>query len=252
MTPISGNSMTVNGNAEASRVNGSRFGGVQSYWAGEAAQYTASKPTFYQVNLKLHKCTALVYVTDELLEDAQALEGYINRVAPAEITFRINDALVNGTGAGMPLGFLNAPCKVTQTGVATGSAANTICAQNITDMWIRLYAPSRRNAVWVMNQDAEGQLDGLKYTTGSSSGQLVYSPPGGLSGLGYATIKGRPVITVEQAATLGTEGDISLVDFSQFVGITKGGVAQYLSRAHAAGVTTPFCGRWAHRPREGL
>jgi HK97 family phage major capsid protein len=40
------------------------------------------------------------------------------------------------------------------------------------------------------------------------------------------TIKGRPVIAVEYAETVGTVGDISLVDLSKYRVIRKGGVEQ--------------------------
>jgi HK97 family phage major capsid protein len=59
-----------------------------------------------------------------------------------------------------------------------------------------------------------------------TGGQVVYMPPGGLSGAPYATLMGRPVVPVEYAASLGTPGDISLVDPSHYVTISKGGIVQ--------------------------
>lgn len=221
LVPVAGNSMTFNATSENSRANGSRNGGVQAYWIAEAQQYIASKPTFRQAELKLKKLTVLVYATNELLEDtAGAVEAYINRVAPAEIAFKMSDALVSGGGAGIPMGYLASGALVTVPKEAA-QAAQTIVAENISKMWARVYAPSRRTGVWVMNQDIETQLDGLKYATGSSSGQLVYMPPTGLAGAPYSTIKGRPVVVCEGASTLGTVGDLAFVDFSQFIGIKK-------------------------------
>jgi HK97 family phage major capsid protein len=60
-----------------SRADGSRWGGVQGYWAPEAGAVTASKPRFALLTLELHKLTALVNVTDELLKDATGLDGTI-------------------------------------------------------------------------------------------------------------------------------------------------------------------------------
>jgi hypothetical protein len=37
-------------------------------------------------------------------------------------------------------------------------------------------------------------------------------------------IKGRPMLPLEQAATLGTVGDIALLDLSQYILIRKGGI----------------------------
>jgi HK97 family phage major capsid protein len=49
-------------------------------------------------------------------------------------------------------------------------------------------------------------------------------PAGGMSGLPYATLFGRPVIPVEYCATLGTVGDIILADFNEYLLARKGGL----------------------------
>ncbi len=97
---------------ETSRADGSRWGGVRAYWLAEAGTKTSSHPKFRQISLELMKLAALCYLTDELLEDAVALDGYINKWFPAEIGFKLDDAVINGDGAGKPLGILNAPCLV--------------------------------------------------------------------------------------------------------------------------------------------
>ena len=53
--PISSNSngLKINAIDEDSRANGSRWGGVQTYWQGEADQLTGSKPKFKQMELSL-------------------------------------------------------------------------------------------------------------------------------------------------------------------------------------------------------
>ncbi len=69
---------------ETSRADGSRWGGVQAYWGAEAASITASKAKFRQISVELQKLFALCYVTDELLQDSVALEGYVNQWFPQE------------------------------------------------------------------------------------------------------------------------------------------------------------------------
>ena len=67
--PISPNANGVKINAvdEDSRVDGSRWGGLQAFWANEADPYTASKAKYRQIELRLNKLTGLSYVTDELV-----------------------------------------------------------------------------------------------------------------------------------------------------------------------------------------
>lgn len=220
---VNGNSLTIPADSELSRANGSRRGGVLGYWVGEADQYTGSRPKFRKLTMNLHKLTVLTYVTDELIADsATALESYLTRAAGDEITFKIGDALINGTGAGLPLGVLNATALISVS-KETGQAAATLVFENILKMWARMYAPSRANSVWYINQDVEPQLYSLSQAIGTG-GVPVYLPPGGLSQGPYGTLFGRPVVPTEFNATLGTVGDIILADYSQYASMTKGGV----------------------------
>jgi HK97 family phage major capsid protein len=220
LIPIGGNTWQMPADAETSRVDGQRRGGIQGFWEGEANQYQKSKPTFSDRYLRLKKVTVLVFVTNEQLDDAPGLEGYLNRVAPEEIRFKLNDGIVNGTGAGMPMGLLTSKSRVTVPKV-TGQTASTIVGQNLINMWARLYAPCRANAAWYINQDTEPQIQTAALPTGQYSGQLIYMPAGGVSGSPYGTLYGRPVIPIEQCPTCGTEGDIILADLTQVLGIRK-------------------------------
>ena len=204
---------------ESSRVAGSRWGGVRAYWVAEAGALTSSEPTFAQIELTLKKVAALFYATEELLMDQTALAGLVERVVPQEIAFKVEDAIIDGTGSGQPLGISNSAAIVSQA-KESGQTATTINASNIEKMWSRLWGPSRANAVWLINQDAEPQLTALA----DSNGNAIYLPPGGLSDSPFSRLYNRPVLMSEYCATLGTVGDIQLLDLSQYFLIDKGGV----------------------------
>ncbi|SDE21044.1 phage major capsid protein [Desulfuromonas thiophila] len=222
------NSLSINGLDETSRANGSRAGGIVSYWKGEAESATGSKPKFRQIDLKLNKLIGLCYATDELLADATALESVISTGFQSEFDFRITDAVINGTGAGQPLGIMNAGSLVT-VAKESGQTADTVKYENICKMWARMIASSRRNAVWIINQDIEPQLFTMSLAVGTAGGGPVYLPPGGASASPYGTLFGRPVIAIEQAQTLGDKGDIMLCDFGQYVAIDKGAMKKDVS-----------------------
>lgn len=228
MMPISNtaNSMTLYGEAETSRATGSRRGGVRAYWASEGDEKTSSKPTFREINLKLQKLIGLVYATDELLADAPALEAYIMQRLPEELRFLAENAILRGTGAGQPLGVLNAGCLVSQAAEA-GQAATTIVAENVINMWSRRWG-GVNDYVWLINQDCTPQLFQMNLPVGTS-GSLVYMPPGGLSGAPYGTLYGRPVLEMEYCSTLGTVGDIVLFSPSEYQMIDKGGIQSAVS-----------------------
>ena len=217
--PIStnANGMKINAIDEDSRANGSRWGGVQTYWEGEADEITASKPKFRQMELSLKKLTGLCYATDELLQDAAALEAVIRQAFAEEFGFKIDDAILSGSGEGEPLGILNSGAIVTVSKEA--SQTGIITVENLIKMWNRLWSRSRANAVWYINQELEPYLYTLKI-----GDKPVYIPAGGLSEKPYGTLFGRPVVPIEQCSAAGEVGDIILADIGQYLLIDKGGV----------------------------
>lgn len=217
--PIStnANGMKINAIDEDSRANGSRWGGVQTYWEGEADELTASKPKFRQMELSLKKLTGLCYATDELLQDAAALEAVIRQAFAEEFGFKIDDAILSGSGEGEPLGILNSGAIVTVAKEA--SQTDTITVENLIKMWNRLWSRSRANAVWYINQELEPYLYTLKI-----GDKPVYIPAGGLSEKPYGTLFGRPVVPIEQCSAAGEVGDIILADIGQYLLIDKGGI----------------------------
>lgn len=201
-------------------------GGIQAYWDGEGKPLTQSKPALQNKTIRLDKLTALVPVTEELFEDVPALGAYLKRKAPEVVNAKMNDAILGGTGVGMPLGVLNAPCTVS-IAKETDQAADTILAENLIKMWARCYGPSRSRAAWFYNQDIETQLMTaaikIKNVAGTENvaGFPVYLPPGGLSSTPYATLFGRPMIPTQACKTLGDKGDIILGDLKQYLTVVR-------------------------------
>jgi len=170
------------------------------------------------MQLNLHKLMGICYATDELLQDSTALESVIQDAFSSEFAFKIDDAILRGDGSGKPLGILNSPCLVTQAKESSQSTA-TVIKDNIVNMRSRLWAPSRANSVWFINQDVEPQLNLL--TLGDLG---AYFPAGTFVNQPFDTLFGRPVIAIEHASTMGTVGDIVLADLSEYLMIEKGGL----------------------------
>lgn len=216
--PISSgaNGIVMPAEDEDSRATGSRHGGVRGYWVAEAGSITSSKPKFRQVSLTLKKLAALVYTTDELLQDAAALAAYLRRVGPDELGWLTQNAVVNGLGNTQPLGFMNSGCLVTAS-KQSGQAAATFLYENALNMWTRMAARNRANAVWLINQDVEPELYQMHMTIGTAGAPVFLPSSTGASGQPYSTLFGRPIIPIEQCATLGTTGDVVLCDPSAYL-----------------------------------
>jgi HK97 family phage major capsid protein len=234
---------------ETSRADGSRYGGVASAWVGQGTTTTAGKPKFRAMELKLKKLLAFVYGTDELIVDAAAFSSFVNRVLPLELLFRLEDAVINGDGSNKPQGILNAPGAIT----VTRNTATRVLYEDVSAMWKRMWAPLRSTAVWIIDQSVEQELEQISIAIGTA-GVLapIYRPagisvgPNGTQGYSPATLYGRPILTTEYNAALGTVGDIILTNLSEYTLIDKGGVDQAVS-LHVAFLTDEQVWRFTYR-----
>lgn len=201
-------------------------GGVKAYWESEAAAITQSKPSLREVSVRLHKLASLVPVTEEMLDDAGSIDGYLRSKMPEAIDWSASYAIAWGTGAGQPLGFMRSGALVT---VAAESAqtADTIVAANVLNMYARMPVRSRRTAVWLIHPDAEPQLPQLKI-----GDTPVYMPPGGMTGAPYGTLLGRPVIPHQVCETVGDLGDVMFVDLMQYLAVRKTGGIRLQTSMH--------------------
>jgi HK97 family phage major capsid protein len=228
---------------ETSRADNSRYGGITSGWLGQGLTISGGKPKFRQMTLKLRKVGAFVYSTDELIKDAVALEGWINRYLPMELMFRTEDAYLNGDGSNKPQGALNSGAVLT----VTRKVASHVVSDDMRGMWNRMYAPNRMNSVWLIDQTLESDLDILSVPIGMG-GQFdpSYKPAGTADGQVYATYKNRPIIPVEYMQQIGTQGDLALVDLSEYTYIDKGGPEMAVS-LHVAFLTDEAVWRFIYR-----
>jgi len=208
---------------ETSRVNGSRFGGVQAYWTGEADSPTQTKPKLARHEIRLESLKCLAYATERLLRNALAMATLFENAFASELAFKLDDAIWRGDGVGKPLGFSiqnYGTQLLVQVAKKTGQAADTFVIENATSMLSRLYREPGDRIVWLCNPDTIGQFPLL--TVGQ---QPVFLPNNSVAGsIQYGTFLGFPVIPVEQAETLGDAGDIVLANLSKYVVITQGGI----------------------------
>jgi HK97 family phage major capsid protein len=114
-------------------------GGIQAYWKGEDDQLTESKVQWEEVQIPLHALTAMAKVTHEMLRFSSVSVGsYILPKLADGIAWKEDDGFINGTGAGMPLGLINAYGIVSQA-IETGQDLTpAFVSANATKMYQRL------------------------------------------------------------------------------------------------------------------
>lgn len=219
------NRLVVNRIANTNRATGYRSGAMSVTWGGEGSTpASAGQIKLEQQETMLRKVIGVLYATEELLADASAMTGMVEEAFREEMTFQLEDAIINGTGVGQPLGILNAKCLVSQA-KETGQDAADIVAENLAKMWGRLLPKSQtsNSLVWLCNQDIMSKLM-LQAIAVGTAGFPVFLPPGGFSQNPYATIFGKPILPTEYNATLGTVGDLIAADLGFYRWITKGGI----------------------------
>lgn len=196
-------------------------GGIQTYWTGEGKKFTESKPLLAPGEIKLHKLAALVPMTEELLEDAPAMDGYLSSKVPEKMGFALDDAIINGDGTGKPLGILKSGALLTVDPTA-GQAADTVTYENILDMQTAMYSRGRNRGVWLTNPSMIKTLALMTFPSGNTV-VPVYLPANGAAGRPFATVLGNPVHETEACADTGDVGDIIYADLSKYATLTRRG-----------------------------
>lgn len=204
--------------------------GVRAYWQGEAGAGQASKLNLGMNALRLKKLMALVPVSDEMLDDSNALASYLPKKIGASIQWKTNEAILFGPGGGLPAGALNSGAVIT-VAKDSGQSTGTLSATNLANMIARLPEGSFPNAVWIVNNDVLPAL--FTMTLGNYP---IYLPAGSgvgaIKGSPYGTLLGRPVIVSQHANTFSSQGDVILVDLSYYQTITKGSGVQTATSMH--------------------
>ena len=197
--------------AETSRVDGSRWGGALSYWQAEGSQLTKTLPTLSNDQYRLKKLTMLIPVTDELFEDSGLLDPFLNEVVTREFRFQTVAAMLTGNGVGRPLGLTDSPGTLVVP-KDTGQAAATVSTTNITNMMARTYEANRPNLAWFCQGDIQLENLGLVVSNLTGYGAPQENP----------CVLGKPWIALENCSAVGTPGDVTLADWSEYLLIFGG------------------------------
>lgn len=230
--------------ADETDVSSSVFGGVQMYWAAEGATVAASKPQFREMKLDLEKMMGFAYCTDEMLQDAAFMTGFIGNAFVLAADRLLTESVISGDGVGKPLGLLNSGAMLTVNKEAT-QAAGTFLGANAIKMQARCMPRNRDRLVWLMHPDVEEQLPYLAIQSGEAA-KFLWNPEGGLGNFDTQRVLNKPVLFEDSCSALGTKGDVMLVDPMQYILLTKGTAKQDWS-IHVEFLTDQNCFRMVYR-----
>ena len=220
--PVSGNSLTF------PKDETTPWGttGVYAAWESEAATLAQKKPALGSSTLRLKKLAVLVGATDELLADSTAMAAYLGAKMREAVAYKVNDAMLNGNGAGMPLGILNGG-SIVSVAKESGQAAASVVAANVAKMYARVLMGGGQT-VWLMNPDVFPQV----ITLSLNSNPIWVPMNQGFQGAPNGLLLGRPVVLTDACKTAGTAGDIVLANMGGYRAITKAGGEDFATSMH--------------------
>lgn len=189
------------------------FGGMQFYWTEEAAAKDLTNANFRQVSLVAHKLVGYTRASDELLDDsAISLSDFLSGPMgfAGGVAWYEDYAFLRGTGAGQPLGILNAGATLT---VARQADDPVIQYEDLVNM-LEAFLPTGRG-VWIINQSAMSNLLTMQDNAGGAgTGTYIWgSTTDGVPN----RLLGFPVIFTEKTPTVGNAGDVILADMSYYL-----------------------------------
>lgn len=191
-------------------------GNVIWYWKGEEDQYTATDIKLGNVELNLHKCTGLAYMTNEILKFSRpSIEPLVRRAFDVGLNRAITKACIRGTGAGSPLGVLNANCAI-EVGKETGQTADTFVFENALNMLARLYSEDESigDAVWHCNKQLLPQLGVMSVSVGTGGSAIFVNSAQEAPDF---RLMGLPLRFSSQMSAIGDSGDAMLNDWRQYL-----------------------------------
>lgn len=197
---------------------GEVYGGMVFYWIDEGEDIVPTSAQFAAISLDANKLVGGALVPSELLNDASTLNPWLLNNMPRGIGAFEDIALMKGNGVGKPLGALHEtnPALITAS-KEVGQTGATITWTNVLSMFSRMLPESYGSAVWVITPDAIPEIFTMALPVGTGGSAVMLGEGSGSQSLPMS-ILGIPIIWSRRApAVLGTKGDISLVDFSQYI-----------------------------------
>ncbi len=196
---------------------GEVYGGIQFAWLDAGETFSETSATFGSLALEQHKLGGLASVPNELIRFAPSLETWMRTNMPNGIREFEDRALISGDGVGKPLGGLHAnnPALIV-VGDETGQSTASITWNNVLAMFAQLLPESYATAEWDITPDAIPEIFSMALPVGTGGSAVMLGEGQGPAKLPM-TMLGIPIRWTRKApAVLGTQGDISLADWTQY------------------------------------
>lgn len=201
-------------------------GGVTGGWVGEGSAGSSTDAAFKQIEYNIKKIAGYTQVSNELIADsAQTVDAILSTVFGMAVGALEEMSFIRGSGAGAPLGLLNANAAISVSATSSGEFS-TVDALNM----LAKFRSISGSGVWIAHRDLIPEFDNL---TVSGGGLDFVQPREGvpMNLLGYPIMfsehipqlnstAGMPLL-VDPAAYVIFDRQATAIAFSEHAGFTS-------------------------------
>ncbi|WP_447727268.1 phage major capsid protein [Sphingomonas koreensis] len=190
---------------------GHMFGGVEVQWIGEGDDKPDTGAKLRNVTLSPHEVAGTTVITDKLLRNWRGSQAFIENLLRGAVAGAEDYSFQRGNGIHKPLGILFAGA----TKWINRAGANQVTYVDLANMVARMLMRGG-TPVWSIPQSALVQLVTMTDPEGHYIWKASSAVDAAVSGIA-GTLLGYPVRWNNRSPNLGSKGDITLCDWSQYL-----------------------------------
>ena len=199
---------------DRSQGRGDTLAGIALEWLPELGTGHYQTPRYRSQLLIAHRAAIYIQSSLELVAYAPTFGQTLMDAFSAGTARGLDYAFIHGTGAGQPLGVLNAPCLVS-VAKQSGQVADTLMYDNITRMYARMLPNLIGDSIWMIHPSCVPQLLSLS-VTGSAATGATMPPLFSQLANGSFSMLGRPVVVSDLCRPIGDQGDVIFAAWSAY------------------------------------
>jgi HK97 family phage major capsid protein len=202
---------------------GNMYGGVTVVHTGEGVTMTETTAKLREVTFEPKEISAYIVVTNKLLANWQSAGAFTTRVLSQAMVGQEDTDFMRGDGVNKALGFVNSAAAITYA----RAGANAISFGDVTGMLARMLMKGG-TPVWLASQTIIPQLAAM--VDAGNHAVWLGAQAQALAGAAApipSTLLGFPLIWADRAPSLGSKGDLCLVNFPYY--LIKDGSGPFLA-----------------------
>jgi HK97 family phage major capsid protein len=195
------------------------LGGIELNWTGEAKTVKDVKDsTFKDLTMTPQEVSGMATVNNKTLQNWEASGSFVQNILRQAWINGRDKKFLSGSGAGCPLGILNAPgvIEITRNTTAAFKYIDAV------DMMSRMLPEALNGAIWTISITLLPDVATMK----DDAGNLIFVQGDATKGI-PATLLGLPIKWTGKTKTKGNRGDVMLTNFSYY--LTKSGSGPYVA-----------------------